>query len=147
VLSSGIKGPIIEWVDVVKEPTYLVYKNESKKHATLRAIYRIKGTQTVSTYVCLDHPVGSRARKIAETWWANRSSLPCPNSCWEAYHLLKKVPHALAAPKRMHLKWIPGRKWPEILAVEIGEIVDCSNDEAVVEARELAEIQLNLFNS
>ena len=47
----------------------------------------------------------------------------------------------------MHLKWTPGRKWPEILAVEIGEIVDCSNEEAVVEARELAEIQLNLFNS
>jgi len=147
VLSSGIKEPITEWVDVVKEPVYLVYKSEKKEHRSFRAIYRLKGTQSVSEYICLDHPPGSFARRKAEAWWAERSSVPCPNSCWEAYHMLKKVPHALAAPKRMHLKWIPGRKWPEILTVEIGEIVDCSNEEAVIEARELAEIQLNLFNS
>lgn len=144
VLSTGIQQPTTEWVDVTREPTYLVYKNDSKEHRSFRVIYKLAGTTAVSEYVCLDHPVGSFARKKAEEWWRKRSEVAVPMSCWEAYHMLKKCPSVLAKPSRMELKWTPGRKWPEILKVEFEprEPVDMV---AVQEAKELAYIQDNLF--
>lgn len=145
VLSTGILKPSTEWVEVTKDPTYLVYKSDSKDHRTFRAIYKLRGTTAISEYVCLDHPIGSWARRQAEKWWAARSTLPVPQGCWEAYHLLKKCPEALAKPLRMELKWTPGRKWPEILNVELSEKVDVSQRPEVQEARELAYIQAQLF--
>lgn len=147
VLSTQIAQPIVEWVEVVREPVYMVYKNEHKPHRTLRAIYKLKGAQAVSEYVCLDHPVGSFGRRKAEAWWAKRSKVACPTSCWEAYHMLKKAPGILAAPLRMQLKWIPGRKWPDILDVELSEPSEELSQAAIDEAREIAEIQQNLFTN
>lgn len=145
VLSTGIQQPTTEWVEVTKEPTYLVYKSEKKEHRTFRAIYKLRGTTAVSEYVCLEHPPGTWARKQAEKWWQARSSLPVPRSCWEAYHILKDCPNALAKPTRMQLRWIPGRKWPEILDVELEPITPVQ-PETVQGAVDLAFIQNNLFS-
>ena len=145
VLSTGIQKQTTEWVEVTKDPTYLVYKSDKKEHRTFRVIYKLKGTTALSEYVCLDHPPNSWARKQAEKWWQERSLVPCPSGCWEAYHLLKNCPETLAKPTRMELRWTPGLKWPEILRVELSEKIDVSDRPEIQEARELAYIQAQFF--
>jgi len=144
VLSNGKREPVIEWVEVTKEPTYMVYKPSGKEHRTLRVIYKLAGTQAFCEYICLEHPRDSYACKKAREWWRKRSDIQPPETCWEAYHLLKNCPQALASPARMLLKWLPGKKWPEIMEVELGpkEPIDPM---ALEEAQAIAGISSTLF--
>lgn len=147
VLSGGKPVITTEWVEVTQRPTYLVHAKGSKQEGdprTLRVIYKLRGQTAISEYVCLDHPKGSWPRRQAEKWWAARSSVPVPASCWEAWWLLKEVPDALAYPDQMELKWTSGRKWPEVLNVKMGLRPEV-DPQALEEARMLAEMKDTLF--
>ena len=67
-----------------------------------------------------------------------------PDGVWEAFRMLKACPGMLAAPQRLLLKWTPGRKWPEILDVELGAQGPI-DEVAIEEAKALAEIGRTLF--
>jgi DNA repair protein RadD len=145
VLSNGLPTELlIEWVEVNGDPTYLVHRTPGKEHPAFRVIYKLRGTNAVSEFVNLDHPPGSRMRLNAETWWQKRSDLPVPVSCWEAWHILKKCPAAVAKPTRVELRWTPGKKWPDILRMEFAprEEIDLA---AIDEAKETAWMQANIF--
>ena len=145
VLTNGLPTKqVTEWVELAREPAYMVYKGDGKSHRSLRAIYKLRGVTAISEFICLDHPKGSWARKKAEEWWMKRSEAPVPSGSWEAFRLLKACPEALASPTRILLKFLPGKKWPEILDYELGPKGQAP-EELIQEARELTEITEALF--
>jgi DNA repair protein RadD len=145
VLSDGSPAKEDEWIEVLGDPAYLVYSPPGKKRS-LRVIYKLRGTNAFSEFLSLDHPHDSAAKKQAERWWRRRSDVPCPGSCWEAWHILKKCPEAVAKPARVLMRWTPGRKFPEIVDVEFHprghfSLIDLD------EARTTAQVQAQLFRS
>ena len=82
------------------------------KQDTMRVRYRI-GYSSVSTWVCLEHPDNSWARKRAEGWWKlHGGKEPAPTTVDEA---LEQVAD-LQMPK--FIKVLEGDKFPEVLGYD-----------------------------
>ena len=144
VLSNGKPLVTTEWVEVHGQ-AFTVYSGKGPDASrTLRVTYKLAGVTAVSEYICLEHPEGNYGRKKAQQWWRSRSPVPCPTSVWQAYWLLKDLPDLLAMPARMELRWTQGKRWPEIIRVEMGPMpdVDWSKYE---EAVENCQVKENLF--
>lgn len=145
VLSNGKPQVTNEWVEVKGQPAYTVYSGKGTgAPRTLRVTYKLAGVTAVSEYICLEHPKGSYARKKAEAWWKSRTSVPCPDSVWRAWWLLKDVPDLLTWPERIELQWTQGKRWPDILQVEMRPSCDL-NLVAYQQAIETANVKDHLF--
>jgi len=82
------------------------------KKDTMRVRYRI-GYSSVSTWVCIEHPENSWARKCAESWWTQHGGqIPVPDIVEDA---LEQVAD-LNMPK--FIKVLEGDKYPEVLAYD-----------------------------
>lgn len=83
VLSSEAKLPT--WHDVTHVDYAYHEPREASKKPTLRVEYYYHFQRIASEWVCIEHT--GFAREKAETWWAQRSDLPCPASILEAIDL------------------------------------------------------------
>lgn len=145
VLSNGKPLVTTEWVEVKGEPAYTVYSGKTQDSPRmLRVTYKLAGVTAVSEYICLEHPQGSYARKKAEAWWKARTSVDCPTSAWKAYWLLKDLPELLTWPARIELRWTQGKRWPEILKVDLRPAAEM-DWVAYEHAIEAADVKDHLF--
>lgn len=83
---------------------------------TMRVDYRLGLTHHVSEWVCVEHAgyAGSKAAK----WWRARSPDPLPESAQRAVEIADG--DRLAWPQHITVRSWPGRRWPEVVHVELG---------------------------
>ena len=89
-----------------------------KSHYTLRVTYHYSIASTVSEWVCFNHE--GFARRKAEKWWVRRSVAGVPDDVEQALFLAKAG--ACSHPDFIRLKDTPGKRYPELVHVEPGEI-------------------------
>jgi DNA repair protein RadD len=85
---------------------------------TMRVDYRLGLTFHVSEWVCVEH-AGYAGRK-ADTWWRSCSPDPLPETAQRAVEIADGG--GLAWPQRVTVRSWPGRRWPEIVHVELGDM-------------------------
>ncbi len=62
-------------------------------------------------FICLNHPPGTKGRRIAEAWWKERSAAPVPFTVMDDLALIKRG--TLAEPRTLTLVSKPGEKYSE----------------------------------
>jgi len=105
---------------------YVTYEEHIKKgsdgthdnHFTMRVNYHLGNITTISEWVCPNH-VGYAFTKFAK-WWSERSVCPVPDSLEQALYLAEKG--ALAVPESIYVKQIPGKSFPDLVGVKLGQI-------------------------
>lgn len=108
----------------VKEMSYGVH---TKKGAgpdaprSLRVEYEVGWNRWVKEWICVEHH--GYARGKAETWWLQRSKLPCPTSAEDAYQIA--IGGKLAEPTHVTVRTDPQDEFPErITGYRLGPIPD-----------------------
>lgn len=113
--------------ETFERPVLAVLYSEHVKHkdggpsVTLRVQYLLNEftNQTVSEFLCFNHPAGNFGRQRAETWWKDRSQAPVPATVMDALALARRG--ALAEPRALTLIQPTGKKYPEIVGMDLGE--------------------------
>lgn len=104
--------PVVEKVYSVHEMVCEHHSGRSGKPDTMKVRYRV-GYTSVSTWVCVQHPHLSFARRKAEQWWAQHGGkAPAPKTVEEA---LEEV-SSLHKPK--FIKVLEGDKYPEVVGYD-----------------------------
>lgn len=85
---------------------------------TMRVDYRLGLTFHVSEWVCVEH--AGYAGSKAAAWWRARSPDPLPESAQRAVEIADGG--GLAWPQRITVRSWPGRRWPEVIHVELGDM-------------------------
>lgn len=70
-------------------------------------------------FLCFNHPIGTKGRRLAEEWWRLRSAAPVPATVMDALALIKKG--ALAETNAITMVREPGKQWPEIVGYDLGD--------------------------
>ena len=85
---------------------------------TMRVDYRLGLTFHVSEWVCVEH-AGYAGTKAA-AWWRARSPDPLPESAQRAVEIADGG--GLAWTQRVTVRSWPGRRWPEVVHAELGDL-------------------------
>lgn len=86
---------------------------------TLRVDYRVGFNDDRSEWICIEHPLGSYARRKAEAWWAARSNEPCPTDADEAVELAEAG--VLAPTHAITVRSVTGEKYDRIVGYQLGD--------------------------
>lgn len=101
----------------------VVYSIHTKKGAdefapkTLRVRYHYGIGDSVSEWVCVEHPEGTFANRKARTWWDGRCNFPMPDNVVEAW--MHGQAGLLAQPLEVTFKVKPGDYFPEVTGVKL----------------------------
>lgn len=140
--------PLIRKLDV-ERVSYAVHRKRSDPTAapTLRVDYRIGDLETVSEWVCIEHPEGSFARSRARAWWERRSLEPFPKSVERALALA--AAGCVAEATRITVKTTPGERFDRVTHVDLEAIParldgcsDPDEDAPLLTPDEIARIQI-----
>lgn len=106
-----------------------IKEKENGPSVTLRVRYIFNEftKDSISQYLCFNHPAHSKGRRIAEQWWRERSSAPIPATVMDALAWTEKG--AVAEPMEITILQDPGSKYPEIISMELADIPDKKWDE------------------
>jgi DNA repair protein RadD len=85
---------------------------------TMRVDYRLGLTFHVSEWVCVEH-AGYAGTKAA-AWWRARSPDPLPETAQRAVEIADGG--GLAWPQCITVRSWPGRRWPEVVHAELGDL-------------------------
>jgi DNA repair protein RadD len=85
---------------------------------TMRVDYRLGLTFHVSEWVCVEHEGYAGAK--AAVWWRDRSPDPMPEIAQRAVEIADGG--GLAWTQRITVRSWPGRRWPEVVHVELGDM-------------------------
>jgi DNA repair protein RadD len=101
---------------------------------TLRVEYILNEftRQSASQFLCFNHPANSKARRMAEQWWRDRSRAPVPATVMDALAWIRKG--AVSEPDSITLLHSQGNRYPEIIGMELGEIPENGCEEETDDA-------------
>lgn len=85
---------------------------------TMRVDYRLGLTHHVSEWVCIEHAGYAGTKAVA--WWRARSPDPVPETAQRAVEIADGG--GLAWPQRITVRSWPGKRWPEVVHVELGDL-------------------------
>lgn len=121
-----------EWREVVGMGCYKHSKKgvslDSGHPMSMRVTYWLGMTESVSEWICLEHPKGGFARRKAEKWWAKRSNSACPDYVSDAIAFFEAG--GLAETTHILVKTSSSSKWPEIIDYRVGKIPESQPIEA-----------------
>lgn len=119
ILSDEAKVSEVDIESVVYEQN--TKHKENGVSVTFRVKYIINSFtgKMVNQFLCFDHPKGNYGRKVAEEWWRERSNAPVPDTVMDALAMAKVG--ALCEPVKLTLVQNAGKKYPEIVGMELPE--------------------------
>lgn len=91
---------------------------------TMRVTYRLGLDHYVSEWVCVEHSGYAKSKAIA--WWVARSPDPVPDTAQRAVEIADGG--GLAWPERITIREWPGRRWPEVIAVKLGDMPEAMEE-------------------
>jgi hypothetical protein len=100
------------------------FTRDNGPSVTLKAEYFLNEftRDSVSQYLCFNHPAGSKGRRVAEAWWKERSTAPVPATVMDALAWIRKG--AVAEPSAITVVLNPTTRYREIVGFQLGEIPD-----------------------
>lgn len=101
----------------VESVQYYFHQKRSDPSAfpTMRVEYRVGFAHYENEWICLEHTGFAKAK--ANTWWAQRSHAPIPETIDEALTLADSG--ALAKPKTITVRTVAGEKFKKIIHYEL----------------------------
>jgi DNA repair protein RadD len=123
-----ISGEIKDEEHAVEEVYWTKHTKRKDPSAppTLRLDYKISLTESISEWVCIEHPDQSFPRRKAIQWWKERSRAPVPDSVDQALSMMDAG--AIAQPSHIIARTIGGEKWPRIVGGKLKDIPELDDE-------------------